>query len=158
MKGANYCILSMIIGCDIGGIVKELTGDGVIEGAVETLLKLKQAGHRIFFISKCGSSFAEHTTQWLNLHGLGHDVVPIVFCENYADKVVFALKLGVQIMIDDKLTVLKHFDSNRFIRLWFCLESKNIAGAKKYDPDFYNSVKLVQSWSDIEKVIDELSA
>jgi uncharacterized HAD superfamily protein len=141
----------MRIGCDIGGVVKNLTSDEPIWDAIETLTRLKEEGHEIVFISKCGASYATHTVEWLALHGLSS--FEIVFCDGYAGKVELARTYNIKMMIDDKMTVLKHFPPDSFQRVWFCTEQKNIAGAKKHDPDFFQSVHLVQSWSEIEELI-----
>lgn len=138
----------MIIGCDIGGVVKQITRDDPMDDAIATLFRLRDAGHKIIFISKCGPSYASKTVEWMAVHGL--DSFKIVFCENYAEKVVLASKFGVEAMIDDKMVVLKHFPATKYTRFWFCTEQKNIDGAQKYDPEFINTVQLVQSWADIE--------
>ncbi len=103
------------------------------------------------FISKCGSSYATRTIEWLALHGLSE--FEIVFCEDYAGKVALARAHHIKMMIDDKMTVLKHFSEEEFTRVWFCTEQKNIAGAKRHDPKFFKSVHLVQSWCEIEEII-----
>ncbi len=144
----------MIIGCDIGGVIKNLINDEPIENAIESLFQLRDAGHTIIFISKCGASYAEHTMEWLKIHKL--DEFKIVFCEDYAGKVGLAKQLNVTMMIDDKMTVLKHFPVEIFTRVWFCTESKNIAGAKKFDPEFYNSVSLIQNWCEVIELIESM--
>lgn len=144
----------MRIGCDIGGVVKNLNDDTPITDAIETILRLHKAGHMIKFISKCGSSYAALTVDWLAKHGLSE--FEIQFCESYSGKVNLARSLGIQIMIDDKMTVLKHFEGGLFERIWFCKEQKNIDGARRYDPEFVRTVRLVQSWSEIEEIVRDM--
>jgi len=101
-----------------------------------------------FFISKCGPLYAAKTVEWLASHDLsGFETA------EYAGKAAIARKHAIALMIDDKITVLKHFPQNEFIKVWFCTEQKNIAGARKHDPEFVCSVQLVQSWCEIVDLI-----
>lgn len=141
----------MRIGCDIGGVVKSLVDDLPVPEAIESLHRLRESGYETVFISKCGASYAAKTIEWLANYGL--DQFSIEFCVDYAGKVELARKHNIELMIDDKITVLKHFPAGEFTRMWFCTEQKNIAGARKHDPDFIRSVQLVQSWCEIEEFV-----
>jgi hypothetical protein len=60
-------------------------------------------------------------------------------------------------MIDDRMQVLSTFPSS-IIKIWFCLDPKKIEGAKKYQPDFINSVRIARSWKEIVELVEEIQA
>lgn len=57
-------------------------------------------------------------------------------------------RLGLDAMIDDKVTVLKHFPSSKYTLVWFCNEKKNIDGLQKHDPALFASLILIRSWDE----------
>lgn len=139
----------MIYGIDVGGVVKNQVTGLPIDGAIETLLRLIASGHTVIFISKCGASYMTTTIDWLNMHNLSH--IPIYFCQTYPEKVLLAEQHGIQIMIDDKVTVLKHFSPETYKLVWFCNEEKNIVGLKKHDPEMFHSLRLIRCWSEFDE-------
>jgi hypothetical protein len=138
----------MIYGIDVGGVVKNQVTGLPIDGAIETLLRLIAEGHKVIFISKCRENFMKTTIEWLEMYDLSH--IPIYFCETYPEKLLLAQQHGVQVMIDDKVTVLRHFSPEVFKLVWFCSEEKNIAGLRKHDPTMFHSFQLIRSWHEFE--------
>lgn len=139
----------LVLGCDVGGALKFLSGEDPLPGALETVARFEQMGIRIVLISKCGPAYAATTVAWLARHGLAH--LPIEFTDSYEGKVAIAKRYGVHTMIDDKMCVLKHFFTAApgIRRIWVCGEPKNIRGAWTHDPAFMASSVLVQSWTEI---------
>jgi uncharacterized HAD superfamily protein len=141
----------MLIACDIGGVVRDLSTGNLINDAVTSITKIMEK-HRLIFISKCGQKYRHEITGWLIEHGLHH--IPIFFCDDCKDKVEIALGNKVDIMIDDKLKVLNEF-SKKVKLLWFCNDNKKISGAKKYQPNIFEKVILMESWENILEFLDE---
>ncbi len=147
----------MRIGVDIGGVVKSLTTEDPIDDAIETLFRLAQNGHSIDFISKCGLNYAQSTLELLAKWKL--DCFPIHFCPTYPEKVKIAEKLNIDLMIDDKMVVLKFFENSPINttckRIWFNPEQKNIQGVRTHDRAFFDSVTIVYGWSEVEDICSE---
>ena len=74
----------MIIGSDIGGVVKYMTSDEVIYQARESIEQLIQKGHQLIFISKCKERMESQLRMWLVENGFG--AYPVYFCREYNDK------------------------------------------------------------------------
>ena len=140
------------IGCDIGGVVKELTSQNQIPNALNSLNKLLES-NEIIFISKCRDNYMQLTKQWLEINSL--DKIPIYFCDTYSGKIEIARREKISVMIDDKLQVLSTFPES-IIKIWLCDDQKKITGAKKYQQDLLKSVKLVNCWDDIVTIIMNL--
>ena len=88
----------------------------------------------------------DKTRGWLAEEGLSD--IPIEFCATYPEKILIAERLGLDAMIDDKVTVLiKHFPPSKYKLVWFCNEKKNIDGLQKHDPALFASLMLIRSWS-----------
>ncbi len=51
----------LIIGCDIGGVVKKLGYDEEVDGALKAINQLLKYGHTVIFISKCGEKYKNIT-------------------------------------------------------------------------------------------------
>jgi hypothetical protein len=66
----------------------------------------------------------------------------------YDDKVKIANDNNVNIMIDDRMQVLRTFPSS-ILKIWFCSDPKKILGAQTFQPDFINSVHIAQTWEEI---------
>lgn len=139
----------MIIGCDIGGVVKEMTSDKSIDNAIESIHYLEKLGFEIIFISKCKKSFSEILSEWLMANKLLNKVY---FCEEYSEKCGLCKKLNVNYMIDDKLQVFREIPDN-IKKIWFCDDIKKINGALKFQNDEASKVHICKDWNDIVKTI-----
>ena len=135
----------MIIGCDIGGVVKEMTTELPVRNSIESIKRLEELGHQIIFISKCGEKFQENITEWLKLNNLKNK---IYFCNEYSEKSLICMKLNVNYMIDDKLQVFRKIPDT-INKIWLCNDEKKILGAQKYQPDEIKSVNICSDWDDI---------
>ena len=144
----------MIIAFDIGGVVKDHSTDLPIDGAVEAILKLAEDSSKsVIFISKCKESYQEKTNTWLRKYNLEH--IPTHFCLEYAEKVPIAEKNHVDIIVDDRMQVLCHFPAS-IMKIWFCSNPKNIEGARKFQPEFFNSVRIARDWNEVIDAIEEI--
>jgi uncharacterized HAD superfamily protein len=141
----------MIIACDIGGVVKNLTTDDAIDDAIVSVLKLAEK-NTIIFISKCKKLYEEKTKLWLIANKLDH--FKIYFCEDYEGKIKIAEKEKVEIMIDDKIQVLVTFPKS-ILKIWFCNDQQKINGTIKYQPDFFASVSIAKNWCDVMEILDK---
>lgn len=143
-----------VIACDIGGVVKNQLNDEPIENAIESLIKLSEdKSNQVIFISKCKDSYKEKTNTWLEKYNLSH--IKMYYCLEYEEKVKIATDNNVNVMIDDRMQVLRHFPSS-IIKIWLCSDRDKIKGAQKYQPDFIDSVRLAQSWREIIDLIEEI--
>lgn len=135
----------MIIGCDIGGVVKELTTDNPINGAIDAIKNLEQNGHTIIFISKCKKNFQQILSEWLQNNGL---INKVYFCEEYKEKCAICVKQNVNYMIDDKLQVFRDIP-NTINKIWLCDNINKINGAYKYQPEEVKKVNICSDWNNI---------
>lgn len=142
----------VVIGCDIGGVVRNnVTGEPILNSrrAIRAVVK---AGHQVVFISKCKENYAERSRQWLLENKL--DEYPLHFCLDYAEKVPIGQLLGIQVMIDDKSQVLNHFPNDgSVLKLWFCGDSQKVSGMYKFTPEFFDTTRHVTSWEQIYSII-----
>ena len=144
------------IGCDIGGVIKNQQTDDPIEDAVESLIKLSDtASNTVVFISKCKDSYKEKSNLWLREQNLSH--IRTYYCVEYGEKVQIAVDNKVNIMIDDRMQVLRTFPSS-IVKIWFCSDPRNIEGARKFQPDFIDSVRIARNWNEILELIDEIKS
>lgn len=141
----------MIIGCDIGGVVKEMISDDPIYGAIETIKNLEKNGHEVIFISKCKKNFQQILSAWLKNNNLPNKVY---FCEEYSEKCAICINLKVNYMIDDKLQVFKEIPES-INKIWLCNDYNKINGAKKYQPDEVNKVNICNNWTEISNLISD---
>jgi uncharacterized HAD superfamily protein len=146
----------LVIGCDIGGVLKDQVTDAPIDDGVESVLKLSNnTSNMLIFISKCKDSYKQKSNMWLEKHNLSH--IKTHYCLEYIEKVKIAHENQVKIMIDDKMQVLSNFPSST-IKIWFCSNPKNIEGARKFQPDFVNSVRIAGSWREVIELIENIRA
>jgi len=143
----------LVIGCDIGGVIRDLVSEEPIEEGVLTLKDLHASNYKIVFISKCKESYAAKSKNWLSSQGL--DQFLVFFCLDYEGKSEIARREKVRIMIDDKIQVLTKLDKKVF-KIWLCSDDKRIEGAKKFQPDFFAEVHLARNWSEIREIIRNL--
>ncbi len=139
----------MIIGCDIGGVVKEMTSDSPIINSIETIKKLEDQGHQIIFISKCKDNFRIVLSQWLKSNNLNNQVF---FCNEYSEKCAICIRLKVGYMIDDKLQVFKEIPES-IKKIWLTTDEKKISGAYKFQPDEVSKVSICGDWDEIFHII-----
>ena len=133
------------IGCDIGGVVKEMNSNQPLPGALPALAHL-QLHCDVVFVSKCSETYSRITREWLSENSLEH--VPIFFCEDYEGKLPICAANRISIMIDDKIKVLKFFPAT-FTKIWLCDDDQKIMGLQQHDPMVFQSVQLARSWSDV---------
>ncbi|CAF0983650.1 unnamed protein product [Rotaria sordida] len=143
-----------VIACDIGGVIKDQRNDEPIENAVKSVIKLSEnTSNMVIFISKCKDSYKRQSNMWLEKYNLSH--IRAYYCLEYEEKVKIANDNNVNVMIDDRMQVLRSFPSS-IIKIWFCSDPKKIEGARKFQPDFINSVRIAQSWEEILELIEEI--
>lgn len=142
----------LVIASDIGGVVRDLIDENLIENSVEALTKLSLT-HNVIFISKCKESYKLKSEVWLAENHLDH--FKCHFCLDYKDKNIIAMKENVSIMIDDKIQVLSKINEN-ITKIWFCNDSKRINGAKKFQPDIFELIHLATDWNDVLSIINGL--
>jgi len=140
----------MIIGCDIGGVVKEMTSEQPILNSLETIDELEKLGHEIIFISKCKENFQKNILDWLKLNNLNKN--KIYFCNEYSEKCALCKKLNCDYMIDDKLQVFREMPNN-INKIWLCDDLKKINGAKKFQSDEVKLVTICSNWIEILNLI-----
>jgi hypothetical protein len=134
------------IALDFGGVIKSMVSDDPLDGALEGIATLLEQGHSVILISKCGPNFKPLIIEWLKSHNLSS--LELYFCDSYDGKVSIATSQKIDVMIDDKIQVLKTFPSS--IRcLWLCDDFQKISGTKKYQPEIFSQLQLVQSWSEV---------
>jgi hypothetical protein len=92
---------------------------------------------------------------WLEKHNLSH--IRVYYCLEYGEKVKIANDNKVNIMIDDRMQVLCTFPSS-IIKIWFCSDPKKIEGARKFQPDFINSVRIARNWKEVVELVEEIQA
>lgn len=140
-----------VIGCDIGGVLKNRQDSSVIENSIKTLKELAR-DYEIIIISKCSEPRRLKSEAWIKEQGL--DEFKILYCLERGDKVHLAAQNNVRVMIDDRLQVLSKFGDD-VVKIWFCTDEKKIAGTKKHQPDLFGRLKLVTHWDLITDVIKE---
>ena len=140
------------IGCDIGGVVMRMFSEDSVVGAFEGIECLMQEGHPFIFISKCGESFQSYLVKWLQMNNLGH--IQAYFCKSYDGKIGIANSQKIDIMIDDKIQVLRTFPST-IKCLWFCDDAKKISSTKKHQPELFETLHLVGNWNEVLDLISE---
>lgn len=143
-----------VIACDIGGVVKNHVTDQPFENAIESVSKLADdTSNQFIFISKCKDNYQEKTNNWLKNYNLSH--IKTYYCLEYDEKIKIAHENNVNVMIDDRMQVLRSFSAS-IIQIWFCLDQKKIDGARKFQPDFINSVRIAQNWNEVLNIIEEI--
>jgi uncharacterized HAD superfamily protein len=143
-----------VIACDIGGVVKNHLTDEPIEDSIESVVRLyEDTSNQFIFISKCRDHYQEKTTSWLQKYNLSH--IKTYYCLEYVEKVKIASDNGVNVMIDDRMQVLRNFPAT-VIKIWFCSDPKKIEGARKFQPDFVDSVRIARNWQEIIDLIEEI--
>ena len=144
----------IVIACDIGGVIRNMVDDKPIENAVESVIKLAEnSSNRLIIISRCKDSYKQRSKMWLEKHNLSH--IPTYYCLEYGEKIKIANDNNVNIMIDDRMQILSTFPSS-IIKIWFCSDTKKIEGARKFQPDYFNSVRIARSWVDVLEIIEEI--
>ena len=98
--------MSLKIGCDIGGVIRDLVSENPITDSIKSINKLLVT-HKVVFISKCKEKYKDKSFKWLKENNLSS--IPVYFCLEYADKVNIASDEKINVMIDDRLQVLKNF-------------------------------------------------
>lgn len=144
----------IIIGCDIGGVIKDRQTDQPIEGAIETLKEIlsNEQKYKLIFISKCKDHQRIKSNEWLKSENMEH--VPVFYCYEYKEKLNIGLSNHINIMIDDRIQVLSCFrEYPHIMKIWFCQEEQKINGIKKYQPDLFESFSLARDWLQVDDLI-----
>ena len=145
-----------VIACDIGGVIRDQVTDAPIEDAVQALIRLsKDETNTVILISKCKEHYKQKSKLWLEEHNLSH--LRALYCLEYGEKVKIAHDNQVNMMIDDRMQVLSTFPPS-IIKIWFCSDPKKIQGARKFQPDFVNAVRIARDWTEVLQVIAEIKA
>ncbi len=142
----------LVIGCDIGGVIRDLITEEAITEGIETLKKLQASNFRVVFISKCKEAYKARSQEWLSRQDLRQ--FSVFYCRDYEGKNEITLSENVAIMIDDKMQVLSRLDAGIF-KIWLCDDDKKIEGAKKFQPDFFAGAHLARNWVQVEDLIIE---
>lgn len=147
-------IVPLRIGIDFGGVLaihdKTRTSEDEEHGSVEinmpdaldSLVRLKEAGHRLYLISYCGERRAKETKQKLL------KILPsktffdgLYFTQRPSHKLDVCQALGCDVMIEDRLKTLKHIQRTvptmKF--LWFS-SSEEAAPDEMLKVDSWNSI------------------
>jgi hypothetical protein len=136
-----------IIGCDIGGVLRDNASGEPIEGAIESINILSKDSE-IIFISKAKDAQKDKINEWLKKYGLSNH--KIIFCETYEEKASIAKAEKINIMIDDKITILSNMKNlNNIQKIWFCDDDQKINGTKKFNSDVFTYMKLIRTWKDV---------
>jgi hypothetical protein len=133
----------MIIGCDIGNVLRDNMSGKSIEGAIEGI-KLLLKSNEVVLISKCKETYKQKSLNFLKRNGLNS--IRKIFVTEDLDKITVPIDLDV--MIDDKIKILLAYPDS-VQKIWFCRDSKKIKGAKKYNPEWFDKVTLCQNWHGI---------
>lgn len=142
-----------IIGCDIGGVLRDTITEEVIEGAIESINILSK-DYEIVLISKCKDSYKEKSIDWLKKNNLSH--LRTCYCETYEEKAAIAKKEKISYMIDDKITVLTNMNELKNVtKIWFCNDDQKINGTKKFNPTVFDNMTLLRTWSDVVNFITQ---
>ena len=145
-----------VIAFDIGGVIINQHNDEPIENSLESIIKLSEnPSYVVIFISKCKDDHKQKSNIWLKNHKLSH--IRTYYCLECEDKIKIAKDNKVDVMIDDRMQVLRTFPSS-IIKIWFCPDSKKIEGAQKFQPEFINSVSVARSWKEIMELIEQIQA
>lgn len=135
----------MIIGCDIGGVIKEMISNNPIPNAIEGIKELETFGHKVIFISKCKDGYREIISKWLKTNNLKN---PVYFCQEYSEKNRLCIENNVDIMIDDKLQVFKNIPDS-IKKIWFCDDYRKINGALQFQSDEFYRVIVCKNWIEV---------
>ncbi len=139
----------MIIGCDIGGVVKDMLSNEAIIDSIKSIKEFETFGHEVIFISKCKDGFRQIIKKWLKDNDLNNS---IYFCNEYSEKKDLCIKYKVNVMIDDKLQVFKEIPDS-IKKFWFCNDYKKINSALKFQTDEFYKVVICKNWLDVIKNI-----
>ena len=112
------------IAFDLGGVIFSGANDNVIfskkyleteltPGIYDIIVELsKDENNKLIIISKAYPNNAKKSTEILKLYGLDDYFNSIIFCEKTESKFEIAKAMNVNVMIDDKESVLQHFDKS----------------------------------------------
>lgn len=105
---------------------------------------------QVFLVSKCGEHTQKRTLEWLNHHDFYKQtgVLPyhVHFCRERHEKAVICKKLGIQIFIDDRFSVLKHLNQAQKLYLFQPSEEE----FKSYqETQIVLPIQVVSEWSDL---------
>ena len=112
------------IAFDLGGVIFSGANDNVIfsqkyletvltPGIYDVIMELsKDKSNKLIIISKAYPNNAKKSWEILKLYGLDDYFNSIIFCEKKESKFQIAKAMNVNVMIDDKESVLQHFDKS----------------------------------------------
>lgn len=153
------------VGFDVGGVIvpaatggdeDTLLGDSFasllpVEGCVELLaaLVLLHGPDSVFIVSKAGDRVKRNTLKWISqvqlLQRTGMLACNVHFVTERSHKAPLCAKLGVNVFVDDHLSVLAAFSASSTCRVYFkdaaLVESSNVLF---YNPDVRHVAKFEQ--------------
>lgn len=149
----------VVVGCDIGGVLRDLTTEQPMPVALESVAALRSLPAtvlRIVLISKCNANWAAKSNEWMASHpelsGL-----PVCYCLSYEDKLAIALSHHCTAMIDDKIAVLQSFPEH-ITKIWFVPpnEEQKLKGTAKHQPEILKTLQVARSWEDVVAILRTL--
>lgn len=112
-----------------------------IEGSIESINKLYEAGHKIVFITARPLTANESTKQWLQKYGFKyHDLI------HSETKVEHCLNLDVKLFVDDYYKVIKAIDESN-------IQTVFVDAPKNRDIQANETVHKASNWKDIYEFI-----
>ena len=140
------------IGCDVGGVLSHLQTEQPIPGSLEGLAFLEKEGFPITFVSKCGDSMRQRVKAWLADKKLSHH--PVYFCYGYDGKFPITKEKGIEIMIDDRIQVLRTFPLYSGVKcLWFTRDEHEIQKVARNSPQLFAALVVVRNWEEVVRYI-----
>ena len=143
----------MKIGLDIGNTIVSSTGGEriIFPYAFEVIRELTKS-NEVYLISRVNSEQRERSLKWLadtnffNATGVAPN--NLFYCFERRDKAIFVKALGIDVMVDDRPSVMSEMD-DRVFKILFRPLKKDVLDLKK---PLFNSV-IVEEWNDISKLL-----
>lgn len=149
----------MRIGIDLGRTLHSVNGSkdrNPAENSFSTIKRMiEEYEADVFIISRVNSQQKEEAENWFVKHSFFEQtkIKPenVFFCFERRDKAIFGSGLRLDVMIDDRMDVLRHFPS--FVDKYWIGPSKT-----ELELDLHKEVqnyKIVYNWHEIEKSLFE---
>jgi hypothetical protein len=150
-----------VLGIDFGRVISGGEGDDTIftdnfletpelEGATETIARIKPMFDDVVIISKCGPKIQRKTNLWLYHHRFFEktdiDSDRLFFCRERSEKVGIAQRLGVTHYVDNRMDIIRSMIGvvpNLF------LFAPNVTATVRQ-----GNFHIVPSWAKLERVIE----
>jgi hypothetical protein len=138
--------MSLKIGIDYNGVCKsKLLGQDIINipDCLKTLTRLKEKGHKLYLVSYCGAAKARPLKLYLENLCIFDD---FYFVKNRSFKNLVCKYLGLDVLIDDRLDIIKSIQNSYGVHFYFenHESNKNVVDyIPKYSANNWNDVKLL---------------